>query len=72
LLRRRQRFNQGARHCCYKTEDAWVNIEASGWRFDTETEFPATPATLGINLCRNLMLSPADVDQPIKCPDENA
>jgi hypothetical protein len=35
--------------------------------FDTETEFPETPATLGFNLSgRNLMLSPADLDQPIQ------
>jgi hypothetical protein len=34
--------------------------------FDTETEFPETPATLGFNLSgRNLMLSPANLDQPI-------
>ncbi len=40
-----------------------------GCIFDAKTKFPETPATLGFNLSgRNLMISPADLDQPIECP----
>jgi hypothetical protein len=46
-------------------------VKFLGCIFDAETKFPETPATLGFNLSgRNLMLSPADLDQPIECPDE--
>jgi hypothetical protein len=40
-----------------------------GCTFTAGTNFPATPASLGMNLSgRNLRLTPADLDEPIECP----